>query len=51
MEDATGKEVSHAVEWEARELNGITVDGSMISFSEQAPIMSVLFVMKCIPIG
>ena len=34
VEDATGKEVSHAVEWEARELNGITVDGSMISFSE-----------------
>ncbi len=34
MEDLTGKEVSYPVEWEAKELNGITVEAGMVSFSE-----------------
>ena len=33
MEDSTGKEVSYPVVWEAKELNGITVEDNMISFT------------------
>lgn len=33
MEDLSGKEVSYPVTWEAKELNGVTVENNMISFS------------------
>ena len=33
MEDSTGKEISYPVEWEAKEMSGVTVEAGMISFS------------------